>query len=353
MSTISLRFADYCDSKAWDAYVSKNFSISPYCHFAWKKAVTEAYGFQGYYLLAVRGHDVAGVFPLVHLKVPFGPSTLVSLPYCDTGGVHAEDEETGLLMLQAAIQLCAQLGAGNLLVRSERQSYPPEFMENYNYSVEYGKVIMRLELPSTVDALWNGFKSKLRSQIVKAEKNGLAFQWVVRDGLNEFYSVLSRNMRELGSPVHGVNWFKSVVKHYGEAARIGLVYKGSKAVGCGLILCGTKTVAIPWASTLRDYNSLNPNMLLYWNILKFSIENNYKEFDFGRSTPGEGTYKFKKQWGATERMLYTHSFKHKPCQAKSTGSIVQGRKTLAAIWSKLPLPVANALGPVLRKYISL
>jgi len=353
MSTISLRLAEGCDSKIWDAYVAENPSISPYCHFAWKKAITEAYGFQGYYLLAVRGHEVAGVFPLVHLKVPFGPSTLVSLPYCDTGGVHAEDEETDLLMLQAAIQLCVRLRAGNLLVRSDRQAYPLEFMENYNYSVECCKVSMRLELPATVGELWNGFKSKLRSQIAKAEKNGLVFRWVDQDGLDAFYTVLSQNMRDLGSPVHDMNRFESVIEQYGEEAKIGLVYRESKVVGCGLILCGSKTVAIPWASTLREYNSLNPNMLLYWNFIKFSVENNFREFDFGRSTPGEGTHRFKKQWGATERILYTHSFKQKPCRAKSAGAIVQGRKKLAAIWSKLPLPVANALGPVLRKYLSL
>lgn len=353
MSKISLRFAEGCDSKAWDAYVTKNPSISPYCHFAWNKAVIKAYGFKAYYLLAIRGHDVAGVFPLIHLKIPFGPSSLVSLPYCDTGGVHTEDEETDLLMLKTAMQLCVQLRAGNLVVRSERQSYPHEFMENHNYSVACGKVSMRLELPATVDVLWNGFKSKLRSQIVKAERNGLVFRWADQDGLDAFYTVLSRNMRDLGSPVHGMNWFESVIDQYGEMAKIGLVYRGSKVVGSGLILCGSKTVAIPWASTLREYNSLNPNMLLYWNLIKFSVENNYREFDFGRSTPGEGTYRFKKQWGATERDLYTHSFNHKSNREKSTAPIIQGRKKLAAIWSKLPLPVANVLGPMVRKYISL
>lgn len=353
MTTFSLRLAEDSDARIWDAYVANNPSISPYCYFAWKNAVTEAYSFQGHYLLAVRNNNVAGVFPLVHLKIPFGPSALVSLPYCDAGGIHAEDEETGVQLLQAAIQLCVQLRAKYLLVRSTCQSYPLDYFGNLNHSVECGKVSMRLNLPKTIDVLWNGFKSKLRSQISKAEKNGLTFRLVDQDGLDAFYTVFSRNMRDLGSPVHGRNWFKSIIKQYGAAVRIGLIYKEREVIGCGLILCGSKTVAIPWASTRREYNNLNPNMLLYWNLIKFSIENNYREFDFGRSTPGEGTYRFKKQWGATEHGLYTHTFHHEPCQEKETRAIVPGRKTLAAIWSKLPLPVANVLGPVLRKYISL
>lgn len=353
MSATLIRLAEDSDAKIWDTYVAENPLINPYCHFAWKKAVSEAYGFQGYYLCAVRGDNVAGIFPLIHLKIPFGPSTLVSLPYCDAGGVHAEDEETALQMLHAAMELGVQLRADYLLVRSTRQSYPHEFLKNVNCSTECDKVSMRLELPITVDILWNGFKSKLRSQIIKAEKNGLVFRWADQGDLNAFYTVFSRNMRDLGSPVHGIHWLKSITGQYGAAARIGLIYKGRKTIGCGLILCGSKTVAIPWASTLREYNSLSPNMLLYWNLIKFSIENNYSEFDFGRSTRGGGTYRFKKQWGATEHILYTHAFENKPFQKKSTKGMASKREKLAAIWSKLPLPIANTLGPMLRKYISL
>ncbi|MEZ5583585.1 MAG: GNAT family N-acetyltransferase [Candidatus Competibacteraceae bacterium] len=63
---------------------------------------------------------------------------------------------------------------------------------------------------------------------------------------------------------------------------------------------------IPWASSLRKYNSLSPNMLLYWSVLEFACKKGYRIFDFGRSTPGEGTYRFKEQWGAKPVQLYWH-----------------------------------------------
>lgn len=353
MSKISIRIAEERDHSLWDAYVIANPTVSPYSKYAWRVAVARAYGFHAFYLLAERDRDIIGILPLIHLRVPCGFSTLVSLPYCDVGGIYAEDEEVEILLLQGAMQLCDQIRAGNLLIRGDREFYPYEFTKAYACSSECGKVSMRLALPMTVEILWNSFKSKLRSQVVKAEKNGLGFKWGNQSNLDTFYNVYSENMRDLGSPVHSKKWFDSVLAGYGEDAKIGVINIGEKVIGCGFIICGSGAVVLPWASTLREYNRLSPNMLLYWNFLKFAIERGYKEFDFGRSTPGEGTYKFKKQWGADEHLLYVHSFQKNSKKLKFNASIICGKKQLASIWSKFPLPVANMIGPILRKYISL
>ena len=52
------------------------------------------------------------------------------------------------------------------------------------------------------------------------------------------------------------------------------------------------------ASSLRQYNRLCPNNLLYWFAIKKACERGYEIFDMGRSTIDSGTYNFKKQWGA-------------------------------------------------------
>jgi hypothetical protein len=65
-----------------------------------------------------------------------------------------------------------------------------------------------------------------------------------------------------------------------------------------LVVGDRETLEIPWASTLRAANPDSPNMLLYWKLLEYAVEAGYRRFDFGRSTPGEGTFAFKRQWGA-------------------------------------------------------
>ena len=173
---------------------------------------------------------------------------------------------------------------------------------------------MILDLPASSDELFKGFKSKLRSQVRKAGKNGVKFSWGNVEDIDSAYIVFSKNMHELGSPVHGKSFIKAIATHYGARAKLDLAEFQGKTIGMGIILLSGKGVSIPWASTLREYNRLGPNMMLYWNFLKYSADNGYTYFDFGRSSEGEGTYKFKKQWGANPKPLvwYESIDKRKP-----------------------------------------
>jgi len=95
-------------------------------------------------------------------------------------------------------------------------------------------------------------------------------------------------------------------------------------------------------------------MMLYWNFLKYSADNCYAVFDFGRSSEGEGTFKFKKQWGAEPTPLVWYELIGEERQEKQQLPNGPGkREQMAAMWQKLPLGVANMVGPHLRKYISL
>ncbi|MCW5208026.1 peptidoglycan bridge formation glycyltransferase FemA/FemB family protein, partial [Desulfobulbus sp. US2] len=220
--------------------------------------------------------------------------------------------------------------------------------------IENDKVRMLLTLPHSSEALLTSFKSKLRSQVKKSEKNGVVFRWAGEDGVDSFYSVFCNNMRDLGSPVHSKKIFQAIMNNFGENARIGLTEFEGQCIGAGLILSTDKQTSIPWASTLRQYNRLAPNMLLYWNCLKYATDNNKEIFDFGRSTKNKGTFRFKEQWGAQPAPLPWYSTLNNTQQGNGKKMAkVSVREKMTDIWSKIPLPFANFFGPQLRKYINL
>lgn len=337
------------ESQLWDDYVKSHDEATPYHLYGWKKSIDKAYGFQSFYLVATSNGHVVGVMPMINIKPPFLGGDLVSLPYCDLGGILADNSDIRKQLLGEALVLAKKFNTNFLEIRTY-SDYSSLINDGREVETISNKVSMLLDLPKGSDALWDSFKSKLRSQVRKAEKNGLDFKWGSLSDIGDFYKVFSTNMRDLGSPVHSIKWIEEVLKNYGENARLGLVYKESSVVGGGIILTNGGKVSIPWASTLREYNKLAPNMILYWNFLKYCADNGYNTFDFGRSTPGEGTYKFKAQWGAEEKPLLWSRFRVNG-QFKEAGS--GKRDIVAAAWSKLPLFFSNGLGPMIRKYISL
>lgn len=338
--------ADGSHREEWDGYVSGHPEAAPYHRWAWLTAVERAYGFAPAPLLALRGECVAGVLPLVRLKQPGRPAWLISLPYCDFCGPLADDERAAQMLLEQAVETARGTGAAGVEIRrpAPGDSRTP-------------KVIMRLELPQGSGRLLASFPAKLRSQVNKPRRDGLT---AVRGGeelLDAFYHVFARNMRDLGSPTHSLGWFREVVRGYGDRAQVTVVSTREGLPGAaGLMLVEGGWAFVPWASSLREHNRQNPNMLLYWTMLAGAADAGLTGFDFGRSTPGQGTYNFKKQWGAREQGL-AWTRRHAARGADRPGPAAAGGKSLRplaeACWRRLPLGVANWAGPKLRRYISL
>ncbi len=350
---LKVTIAQAKDIQNWDAYVSSHPDAWPYHLYAWKKAIKKAYGHKGYYLMAQEEGQITGVLPLIHLQFSRLVNELTALPYCDVGSILCNDEQSGRALLEAAVRIGEKLGVDTIQLRGE---YPWPEASNTPTPVreENNKVRMFLALPADSEELMRGFKSKLRSQIRKSVKNGLQFHWGSIDNINEYYSVFSGNMRDLGSPVHSRRLFKAILEYYGDAAGLGIVTIKNKCIGGGIILSMTDRVSIPWASTLRRYNRLAPNMLLYWNFLKYSADSGFSLFDFGRSSPDGGTYRFKYQWGARPIPLDWYTFyiaKRKVRKSRAQSSSL--RENFERIWQRLPLPAANFFGPLIRKHISL
>ncbi|MEN8258770.1 MAG: FemAB family XrtA/PEP-CTERM system-associated protein [Thermodesulfobacteriota bacterium] len=332
---------------AWDSYVQGHAGCGVYLSSAWQEAVEKGYGHPTFYLAAYQGQSIVGVLPLALIKMPWRRGNLVSLPFCDYGGLLADSTEVASTLLGQALQLADELQAG-LEIRMRQPA--PVVERAGRFSQVSGKCRMVLNLPGDASQLWAGFKSKLRSQINRARKAGLVGRMGHADLLSDFYQVFTQNMRDLGSPVHSEKWLRSIVAAYGNRAKVGVVYQDSFPVAAGITLAHGNSMTIPWASAVREFNKLSPNMLLYWTFLEDAADSRFTSFDFGRSTPDEGTYAFKKQWGAQPVPLYWYR-KGEHVLAKQKEKRGGCRMVVEKIWKYLPLPVANYCGPHLRKYI--
>ncbi len=377
LTTCQVRHAGESERAQWDSYVRTHPGASHYHQFAWRDVVHGTYGHRAYYLLATHGEraDAArageparessgktvGILPLVHLKSAIFGSSLVSLPFVDGGGVLAENPGAEGNLLAEAVALARRVGARCIDLRCEREIAACEDVRGagagplapLSATKRSGKVRMLLTLPGSSAELVKSFKSKLRSQINKPLKEGCTCRIGGLDLLEDFYKVFLVNMRDLGSPVHSKALIQHVLEAFPEHSRIFAVYHSGTPIAASLVTGFNGTLRNPWASSDRRYAAISPNMLLYSRMLEFACDQGYRTFDFGRSTPGEGTFKFKEQWGAMAAPLHWYVLSTVGAPPEPEDSPAERFKPAARCWSKLPLAVTRFLGPRIRKHISL
>jgi len=280
---------------------------------------------------------------MVHTKSLLFGNYMVSLPYVNYGGICSDHQEIRDQLLKEAIDIARRENVDHIELRQ------PHPMGN-DLPVKTTKVCMELKLPPKVEELWNGFSSKLRSQIRRPSKAGMVANIGREEELDSFYSVFSVNMRDLGTPVYGKAFFKNILKELPKTTWVCTVTtQEGQPVASSFLLGFKNRLEIPWASSLRNFSPLSPNMLLYWCSLQFACEKKYEIFDFGRSTPGEGTWKFKEQWGAKPIQLYWYYWLKKGRTIPELNPKNPKYRASIRIWKRLPVGLTKMIGPAIVK----
>ena len=324
------------DTPLWEAYAKTH--AGNYHRFGWRRVIEESFGQTTYYLAAKVDGRVCGLLPLVLIKSWLFGRSLVSMPFFNDGGIVADGPEVEAALLKRAKEIAAETGAGHVELRQSAK-------KSWGLPVKTHKVAMRLALPPSADLLWEAFPGKLRSQIRRPIKAGMTVCWGGLDQVDPFYRVFSINMRDLGTPVYGKNFFRNILRAFPSDRTICVVYHAGQPVAAAFLSRFGKTMEIPWASSLRQFGALSPNMLLYWSVLSEACNQGCARFDFGRSTPDEGTYRFKQQWGAEPQPLYWYYLQDAGRPLPDV-SVKNAKYQLAIrLWQTLPVWFTQQVGP--------
>ncbi|MDG2383405.1 MAG: FemAB family PEP-CTERM system-associated protein [Pirellulaceae bacterium] len=325
----------------WEALYSQLASSSASRHPRWMMILQQGLGQTPYCVEATKEGQCLGILPLVHVKSPLFGAHLVSLPYLNTGGFLADSCEVRTGLITQAVELADKTGVRHLQLRNE--DFEPH--DQLKHTLR-SKVHMRLPLPKHRSELWDNFKPKVRNQVRNAKKKDVRIEWGNDELLDDFYSVFTRNMRDLGTPVFGKKLFRAILEQLPGQAEFCLGFIEAKPIAGALLLHGEGTTEVPSASSLRAYNRTNANMLMYWELLQRAIEREQNCFDFGRSSPDSPTYRFKKQWGACpEEANWQHYVRRGNVEDTRIESGKYDR--FVKIWRRLPLPIANSVGPMI------
>lgn len=339
--TISVERARPEDAAVWDAYVASQPRASFYHSAAWISLIDQLFGHESYRWYAHQEGRLVGVLPLVRLRSRLFGDYMVSQPYVNYGGALGDDPAIEKRLMAAATETAMRVGVSHIEFRDSaprQQSWP----------LRVDKVAMELELPDDPEQLWQEIGSKVRAQVRRPLKEtGIEVITGGAELIDAFYAVFSRNMRDLGTPVYSRQFFERIAQAFSKHVRVIVLRYQGTPVAAGFLLQYRDRMEIPWASSLHEYNRLGVNMLMYWQALQTAIAAGCRVFDFGRSSLGSGTHRFKKQWGAQPRQLYWHYWlADGQTMPDLTPNNSKYRLAIRA-WQRLPVPLANALGPYL------
>lgn len=329
----------------WDQYVVDHPHGTGYHLTAWGKIVHRVFGHQTLYVMSLNANGcVNGVLPLVLLSSGLFGKFFISLPFVNYGGLIADGPEVQEALFGVALQKAKEFGASHIELRHTGDS-------ELTWPKKDHKVSMRLELPARFEDLMKAFPPKLRSQIRRGEKEGMTVRVGGLELLDDFYHVFSRNMRDLGTPVYRKDFFKEIMSMFPKDACLCCVYLQDQVLAAGFLYGFRQTVEIPWAASDRRYARMAPNMMLYGSVLRYACERGYQVFDFGRSSKGSGTYRFKEQWGARPVQLHWYYWLKGGDRLPEINPQNPKYRLAIETWKRLPLPLANWLGPRVSKYL--
>ena len=324
----------------WDAFV-ENCSDASFFHRAgWKTVLERVFSHPTFYLYAERAGQIEGVLPLSQIKSLLFGNTLTSTPFCVYGGIAASSEDAKSALLTAACDLAERLRVDALEMRNLKPSG-----ENWPKKDLY--VTFRKEIDPDPEVNLKAIPRKQRAMVRKGIKAGL--QGEVDDGWERLYRVYSESVRNLGTPVFNASYLHVLREVFTEDCRVLMVTHEGRDVA-GVMSFYFRDQVLPYyGGSISEARNLKANDFMYWELMRQSAEQGIRIFDYGRSKLGTGSYSFKKNWGFVPEPL---SYEYHLVRSNTVPDINPMNpkyQMFIKAWKKLPLPLANLVGPLLAR----
>ena len=325
--------------QGWDDYVARHALATAYHRAQAVNIGARAFRLRTTFLTAYDGQAIVGLLPLVEQSSRLFGRYLVSLPFMTYGGILADSAEIASGLAERAALEAQERRADHVELRHTIA------LPDLKLAERLDKVSMILPLPDSEAALAKQLGAKLRSQIKRGEREKLELVWGGAELIPDFYRVFAPAMHALGTPVYPRRFFEVVYEALRDVSDILVVRMRGKPHAVAFLVKHGKTMEVPWAVASPEAKHGSVNMRMYWELLTWSIQKGAQAFDFGRSTVESGTYRFKAQWGAGPHQLHWHYWLPAGAPVPKLNQSNPKYARAAAIWSKMPLWVANFMGP--------
>ena len=336
MSKLAVRAMLPSDAANWDAFVERCKETTFFHRSGWQEVIERAFNHRTHFLLAEADGKIEGILPLAEIKHFLFGHSLSSLPFCVYGGIAAESQEARELLDQAAQRLAADLEVDHLEYRNVKP-----FHEDWPSKDIY--VTFRKEIDPDVEQNMKNIPRKQRAMVRSGIKHGLVSE--IDDNVNRFFRVFADNMLRHGTPALPRRYFELLMEVFGRDCEVLSVTKDKEVVSSVLSFYFKDEVLPYYAGDTVKARSLAANDFKYWELMRRACEKGCRVFDYGRSKRGTGSFDFKKNWGFEPEPLHYEYQLHRAKKVPDQNPLNPKYQLFIRAWRKLPMPVANFIGP--------
>jgi FemAB-related protein (PEP-CTERM system-associated) len=322
---------------AWDHFVESAPNATFFHRAGWKEVIQRSFGHRCYFLQANCEGRTTGILPLVHLRSRLFGNALISNAYGVYGGPLASDEGSLGALNQAAVGLAAKLGVDYLEYRLRSPSVLPWVRNSRLYAT------FRKRLAPDPETTLNAVPRKRRAMLRKAKALGLKSE--VDSDIRRFYRVYSRRVRDLGTPVYPASYFRNLLEVFGSDCEVLTVLRRGRPLSSVIAFHWRDEVLPYYGGGIEEARHCAANDFMYWEVMRRACERGARVFDFGRSKIGTGAFAYKRIWGFEPEPLHHEYLLLRTREMPNLNPLNPKYAVLIAVWRRLPLFVANALGP--------
>ena len=328
---------DVRSAALWDAFVLACPQATFFHRAGWQHIMLEVFRHQAYFLYTQEQGRITGVLPLAHVKSMLFGNSLTSLPFAVYGGVAAVDEASAQQLEEEAKRLAQSLGVDHLELRQLQRRH--DDWPRQEVYVTFRKAILPDE-----EANMLAIPRKQRAMVRKGIKNGLKSE--VDRSVDRFFSLYADNVHRHGTPALPKRYFEALQQQFGKDCEVLTVTDAHGKLLSSVFSFYFRDEVLPYyAGDDEAARDLAANDFKYWELMRSACARGLKVFDYGRSKLGTGPYAFKKNWGFEPTALNYEYCLYKRESVPQNNPSNAKYKLMIETWRKLPLGVANWLGP--------
>jgi FemAB-related protein (PEP-CTERM system-associated) len=324
----------------WDAFVRACPDATFFHLSGWQKVIEGSFGIKTWFYYVQQDGQILGVLPLAEIKSRLFGHSLGAMPFCVYGGPAAPNDAARQMLDGAAHELAQQLGVGHLEYRGMQRFHP----DDAAWHTKELYVTFRKEITGDDEANMNAIPRKQRAMVRKGIKLGLRGE--VDNNVDRMFEAYAHSVHRLGTPVFPKKYFAMLQEVFGNECEVRTIVTDDNRLVAAVLSFYWRDEVVPYYGGGMDIaRDVAGNDFMYWNLMQAAAARGCRLFDFGRSKLGTGAYDFKKNWGFTAQHL-PYEYKLYGASALPDNNPLNPKYQLfIKMWKKLPLPLANFMGP--------